>query len=80
MNLAERSLATAQLFRLARDPEGHQQLAEVCAAIEQALGEGRPVPGATAPVLTTLVNAQERGDLLLVADLLEYVLVPSLRR
>lgn len=78
-HLADRCVLAARLFRLARDTEGHQVLAEVCGSIQRALAEGGDVPGATAPVLGEMLAAQERGDLLLVADVLELLLAPSLR-
>jgi hypothetical protein len=77
--LAARCLAIAEHFRFGRDPEGHAALPGALAGLEQALRLGILSPESAAPVLTAMLWALERRDLLLVADLLELVVAPSLR-
>ncbi|MBX7195961.1 MAG: hypothetical protein K1X94_28155 [Sandaracinaceae bacterium] len=77
--LAERCVAIAERFRFGHDAEGHAALPGALAGIEQALRAGILSPEAAAPVLGAMLEGIERQDLLLVADLLELVIAPSLR-
>jgi hypothetical protein len=77
--LAVRCLAIAEHFRFGRDGEGHAALPGALAGLEQAVRLGILSPESAAPVLTAMLAAFERQDLLLVADLLEWVVAPSLR-
>jgi hypothetical protein len=77
--LAELCVSIAQRFRFGLDAEGHAALPAALAGIERALGAGILSPEAAAPVIEAMVSAMEQQDLLLVADLLERVIAPSLR-
>lgn len=68
----------AHAFRLANEPGGQTRLPMALSGIEEAIHRGFLDPAATMPVLQTMLEAQERGDLLLVADVLEHVVAPSL--
>lgn len=62
-------------FRLGREAEGNAAFARIIERLQAELGSGDPA--ALAPLLPTfetIVRAQERGDWLFVADLLEYQL------
>jgi len=68
----------ADSFRLGREAEANQALARVIDRLQAELGAD---PRALAPVFPTLeavMLGQQRGDLLFVADLLEYELAKML--
>lgn len=67
--------AAAALFRLGREAEGNTAFARIVERLQSELGAAGPE--AVAPLLPTLQSifaAQQRGDWLFVADLLEYEL------
>jgi hypothetical protein len=76
--LAARCRLVAERFRFGRDPEGHAALPSVLAGLERSLAIGLLDAGAAAPILQAMLDALERQDLLLVADLLEHIVAPSL--
>jgi hypothetical protein len=77
--LADRCVAIAERLRFGRDAEAHAAMPGVLAGLEQALRAGVLSPEAAAPVIAAMLEALERQDLLLVADLLEHVVAASLR-
>jgi hypothetical protein len=77
--LADACAAVAHEFRRGHDAAAGSRFAPVTAALDATLRAGVLDPAATEPVLLELLAAYERGDLLLVADVLEHVIAPSLR-
>jgi hypothetical protein len=70
---------SAQSFRLGMEAEGSTHLAAfVDAVIELSAGEARIGAGELDALCGQVVAAQERGDVLFVADLLEHELLPRL--
>ena len=66
--------AAAQCFRLGQESRGHALFAKV---VEQISAKPALVASMGA-VLTDLLAAQERGDVLRMADVLEFVIGPRL--
>lgn len=69
----------AELLRLGREAEGNLALTQIIERLQAELGSSGA--GALMPLFPTLeavMLAQERGDLLFVADLLEYELAKML--
>jgi hypothetical protein len=69
----------AALLRLGREAEGNSALTRVIERLQTELGSAGPT--ALAPLFPTfeaMMLAQERGDLLFVADLLEFELAKML--
>ena len=67
-------------FRLGHEGAGNDALARFTETMWKDLAEGRLTsnPSYLRPILEEVVTAQERGDLLWVADLLEHELRPLL--
>lgn len=76
--LASACVEVALAFRLGADAEASDGMLAVLDGLERALGDGTLSPSAAEPVLAEMLAAQERGDLLLVADILEQIIAPSL--
>ncbi len=70
----------ARLFRLGQEGAGSDALARFTEALWQELAAGRVQvgPEALGPALQEAISAQERGDYLWVADMLEHELKPML--
>jgi hypothetical protein len=69
----------ADLLRLGREAEGNSALTRIIERLQTELGSAGPT--ALAPLFATLeamMLAQERGDVLFVADLLEFELAKML--
>jgi hypothetical protein len=66
--------AAAAAFRVGMEAQGNERLSQCIDALESGLNRGdlQPVSGQLLPTLEDLLSAQERGDMLFVADLLEY--------
>jgi cobalamin biosynthesis protein CbiG len=77
--LADRCVSIALCFRFGLDAEGHAAMPSAIAGLERALHAEVLSPEAAAPVVAAMLAAIEQQDLLLVADLLELVIAPSLR-
>lgn len=77
-DLAAHCVRTAHQFRLGHDATAHGMLIDVLDGFEQALTAGVLDPVSSEPVLSEMLAARERGDLLLIADLLEHIIAPSL--
>lgn len=80
MNLHQHIHAVVHALRLGRSAEGNDALAEflqqLSIALTGPLGSQAPL---LLPALRALLQAQEQGDFLYVADLLEYELAPRLQ-
>jgi hypothetical protein len=78
--LRERLLAATSAFRVGRTAEGNSALVEFIDLLDSALrGLQDPEVGMfVLPHVKEIVQAQERGDNLRVADLLEYELQPMI--
>jgi hypothetical protein len=77
------ALATAvRAFRLGMDGDGNDALVQFIDALSRALVQGTlRVPEAELlPLLALALQAQQRGDLLRVADLLEFEIGPRLQQ
>jgi hypothetical protein len=66
--------AAAAAFRVGMEAQGHEHLAQFFDTLGQGLnrGEAQALAGGLLPFLAELLAAQERGDTLFAADLLEY--------
>ena len=73
-------LAATRAFRVGRTAEGHAELIEFIDLLDQALKElqNARVAKQVLPHIQEIIRAQERGDILRIADLLEYELQPML--
>ena len=72
---------TAAAFRLGRDGEGNETLTGVIDSLAGLLPRLDPLSMSRVQViLEPMLMAQNRGDYLLLADLLEYELAPLLGR
>ena len=76
--LRERLLATTSAFRVGRTAEGNAALIEFIDLLDKAIKglQDPEVEKHLLPHITAIIQAQERGDTLRVADLLEYELQP----
>jgi hypothetical protein len=75
LSIHDELAAAAALFRLGREAEGNAAFTRIIERLQAEVGSGDPE--ALAPLLPTfesIVRAQERGDWLFIADLLEYEL------
>jgi hypothetical protein len=72
--------AAAAAFRVGMDAQGNNSLAEFIDALDCGLNRGELQAFSTRlfPFLTELLAAQDRGDTLFAADLLEYEIGPLL--
>lgn len=65
----------ADFFRLGREAEGNAAFARIIERLQAELGRaGAEALAPLYPTFQAIVSAQERGDWLFVADLLEYEL------
>ena len=70
-------LRTARMFRLGMEAEGNQALLRVVDGLEELFARVEPDLGVhLRAVVAEIVAAQERGDLLRLADLAEFELLP----
>ena len=78
----ELALRTARSLRLGMEAQGQIDLSEFVDALLPLLQrpEYRELSREIAPHLPLVLKAQERGDHLFVADLLEYAIGPTLAR
>ena len=78
--LRERLLAATSAFRVGRPAEGSTALIEFIDLLDTALKglQDSEVEKLVLPHIKAIIQAQERGDTLCVADLLEYELQPML--
>lgn len=76
--LLDALLEAKTAFRVGRLAEGNTALVEFVDLLQQALAalDDEAVVRAIGPHVKAIVEAQERGDVLFVADLLEYELQP----
>ena len=70
-------VAASNLFRLGMEGAANDALVKIIDGLAQLLADPR-CPGAPAidGVLAEVLSAQERGDVLRIADLLEFELLP----
>ena len=72
--------ATANLLRLSMDGQANQQLIEIVDGLGVLLTDlSARQAEVVGTLLSRIVSAQERGDPIGVADLLEFELLPALR-
>lgn len=73
-------LQTVASFRVGMPARGNDALARFVGLLQELLGRSGTDEGAgrLLPHLSQIIAAQERGDYLRVADLLEYELLPRL--
>ena len=70
-------VAIGRLFRTAHEAEANARFTKLLEILERYLQTGVVSTEHTLPLLRELLAAQERGDRLLVADILEYILAPA---
>ncbi len=78
--LIQRFKDAAWSLRLGRDAEAMLVFPDLVTELSGCFERGWLDLNATAPVLEELMQAQERRDLLLVADILEHLIAGSLGR
>lgn len=76
--LVNHCVQTARHFRLGHDAHGHDMLMDVLDGLEAALTGGMLDPVSSEPVLAEMLAARQRTDLLLLADILEHIIAPSI--
>ncbi len=76
--LKETLLAAVSAFRMGRSAEGNSALIEFIDLMQQALTAlgDEELAAFVLPYVQEIVAAQERGDVLRIADLLEFDLLP----
>lgn len=77
-DLVQQCVQTARQFRLGHDTNGHNMLVHVLDGLEAALTGGVLDPVSCEPVLVEMLGARQRADLLLIADILEHIIAPSI--
>jgi hypothetical protein len=78
VDLSLRTRDVVRGFRLAEDAQAHSALVALIDALAPRLGDARLIQhnAAIMPILQQILDAQQRGDTLWIADLLEYELLP----
>lgn len=71
-------IQVARHFRLGMDTVANGLLLDVITGISEAFAQGLLDAQAAQPVLTEMLSAKERRDVLLVADILEHIFAPSI--
>ncbi|MEC8191739.1 MAG: hypothetical protein VX944_04850 [Myxococcota bacterium] len=79
VELAQRFEDTGWQLRLGRDAEAMLAFPELLELLQQSFGQGWLDVEASMPVLEELLSAHERGDHLLMADIMELIIARSLR-
>ncbi len=79
VDLAQRFEDAGWNIRLGRDTEAMMVFPELIALLQECFTQGWLDVDASTPVLQELLQAQERRDYLLVADILEILIPKSLR-
>ena len=77
--LAQRFENAGWQLRLGRDAEAMLAFPELLSLLQQSFSEGWLDAGSSTPVLQELLRAHERGDCLLMADIMELIIARSLR-
>lgn len=79
VDLAQRFEDAGWQLRLGHDAEAMLAFPELLALLQQGFSKGWLDVEAAMPVLQELLSAHERGDYLLVADIMELIIARSLR-
>ena len=79
IELAQRFEDTGWHLRLGRDAEAMLVFPDLLSLLQQSFGQGWLDVEAAMPVLEELLSAHERGDYLLMADIMELIIARSLR-
>ena len=79
VDLAQRFEDAGWQLRLGHDAEAMLAFPELLARLQQGFSQGWLDVEAAMPVLQDLLSAHERGDYLLVADIMELIIARSLR-